>query len=281
MKKVDRKRGTPMALLLCAGLSAACASAAHADWRKDLGTFRIGISATDAKSLSPVETGKMSAGYAAALGMPVEIVVLRDYPALIDAQVSSRIEYAIYTAILLCRRLAALRMRGAARCAGSDQWRDRNAQHSGHERRGDFHAAGPERHQGWHSGPRFSDRICSAALPNIRSARGRLLRMNGSSTYFRAWRRRRQAFAEGRIDGFFGWTYADADGPIKGSGIMGRGSDAAFSVNGKTVETKVPWTSNSAPLRPACGAAQSWTQKRSPLCGTICRGYQRRSRSIY
>ena len=102
MKTMARRGARPAAsaaaaVLMCIAVSAACTNAARADWRKDLGTFRIGISATDAKSLSAAETDKLTAGYAAALGMPVEVVILRDYPALIDAQVSSRIEYAIYT----------------------------------------------------------------------------------------------------------------------------------------------------------------------------------------
>ena len=79
-----------------------------ADWRKDLGVFRIGIIESEALKLSPGELDRVRSGYADALSMPVEIIRARDFPALIDAQASARIEYAIFsaaaysTAYLIC-----------------------------------------------------------------------------------------------------------------------------------------------------------------------------------
>ncbi len=79
-----------------------------ADWRKDLGVFRIGMIESEAAKLSPGELERIRSGYADALSMPVEIIRARDFPALIDAQASARIEYAIFsaaaysTAYLIC-----------------------------------------------------------------------------------------------------------------------------------------------------------------------------------
>lgn len=71
---------------------------ANADWRADLGTFRIGIVNAELQKLSPLERERIRNAYADALKMPVEIIQMQDFPALIDAQASSRVEYAIYSA---------------------------------------------------------------------------------------------------------------------------------------------------------------------------------------
>ncbi len=70
---------------------------ANADWRADLGTFRIGIVNAELQKLSPLERERIRNAYADALKMPVEIIPMQDFPALIDAQASSRVEYAIYS----------------------------------------------------------------------------------------------------------------------------------------------------------------------------------------
>jgi phosphonate transport system substrate-binding protein len=71
---------------------------AMADWRKDLGVFRIGMIESEALKLSPGELERIRSGYADALSMPVEIIRTRDFPALIDAHASARVEYAILSA---------------------------------------------------------------------------------------------------------------------------------------------------------------------------------------
>ncbi|MGL4490593.1 MAG: PhnD/SsuA/transferrin family substrate-binding protein [Rhizobiaceae bacterium] len=98
--------------LVTSALTAACllafTTASWADWRKDLGVFRIGMIESEALKLSPAEMARIRSGYADALAMPVEIIRMRDFPALIDAQVSARVEYtmlsaaAYSTAYLLC-----------------------------------------------------------------------------------------------------------------------------------------------------------------------------------
>lgn len=78
-------------------LALSAAPAAQAGWREDIGTFRIGIVAPGGGRVIEGADLMMQA-YSAALGMPVEIFAARDYAALIDAQASKRIEYAIYSA---------------------------------------------------------------------------------------------------------------------------------------------------------------------------------------
>lgn len=78
-----------------------------ADWRKDLGIFRVGM----IEASAPPQAGRdaLRRAFETALGMPVEIVLLRDWPQLIDAQASARVNYAVYstaayaTASELCR----------------------------------------------------------------------------------------------------------------------------------------------------------------------------------
>ena len=231
------------AILISMAVSAACTQSARADWRKDLGAFRIGISATDAKSLSAAETDRLTAGYSAALGMPVEVVILRDYPALIDAQVSSRIEYAIYSsasyaaAWLLCECVeplaAPVQTNGAT---GIRSILVMNA--SAIFTRLDLN--------GIKIGIPGQDSISGFAVPLAEYALGTRA-LAPDEKFFSAYPGMADtvsAFADGRIDGFFGWSFADESGAVKGSGIMGTGTDAFFSVGGKTLETKIPWTSS-------------------------------------
>lgn len=72
---------------------------ARADWREDIGTFRIGAIDEFLASRSPRELDVLTNAYSRALKMPVELVALRDFSTLIDAQVSGRIDYAIHTAL--------------------------------------------------------------------------------------------------------------------------------------------------------------------------------------
>lgn len=84
------------ALMLVQG--ALWSNPAHADWRDDIGTFRIGIVAEPGAGNTVPGLARLTDAYTKALGMKVEIVVARDYAALIEAQANARIEYAIYSA---------------------------------------------------------------------------------------------------------------------------------------------------------------------------------------
>ena len=79
-------------------LAAAWPNAARADWRDDIGTFRIGIVAEPGGGNTVPGLALLTEAYTNALGMKVEFVVARDYAALIEAQAAGRIKYAVYSA---------------------------------------------------------------------------------------------------------------------------------------------------------------------------------------
>lgn len=69
-----------------------------ADWRKDVGVFRIGVVAKSnaVDAVAKIEPFRLA--ISEALGINVEIFAAKNFKALIDAQVAARIEYAIYSA---------------------------------------------------------------------------------------------------------------------------------------------------------------------------------------
>lgn len=71
---------------------------ANADWRTDLGVFRIGIVVGNDVGDNAARVEPFRLAIAKALGMKVEIFPARNMVALIEALRSSRIEYAIYSA---------------------------------------------------------------------------------------------------------------------------------------------------------------------------------------
>ncbi|CCV15586.1 PhnD/SsuA/transferrin family substrate-binding protein [Mesorhizobium sp. STM 4661] len=79
-------------------LGASWPGPARADWRDDIGTFRIGIVAEPGAGNTLPGLALLTDAYTKALGMKVEFVVARDYAALIEAQANARIEYAVYSA---------------------------------------------------------------------------------------------------------------------------------------------------------------------------------------
>ncbi|MBZ9847090.1 PhnD/SsuA/transferrin family substrate-binding protein [Mesorhizobium sp. CA14] len=96
------KTAVRQAVKACAAALAAFGAAswpARADWRGDIGTFRIGIVAEPGGGNTVPGLARLSDAYANALGMKVEFVVARDYAALIEAQASGRVQYALYSAL--------------------------------------------------------------------------------------------------------------------------------------------------------------------------------------
>lgn len=85
--------------LVAAGLCVAAALPVRADWRDDIGTFRIGMLAEPGSGNTVPGLAELKDAYAKALGAPVEIFVAADYSALIEAQVAGRVDYAVYSAI--------------------------------------------------------------------------------------------------------------------------------------------------------------------------------------
>ncbi len=71
---------------------------ADAGWREEIGTFRVGMVAELGAGNTIEGLGALNKAFGDALGMKVEFFVASSYAALIDAQVSRRIDYAIYSA---------------------------------------------------------------------------------------------------------------------------------------------------------------------------------------
>ncbi|MER9656441.1 PhnD/SsuA/transferrin family substrate-binding protein [Mesorhizobium sp. M0152] len=84
--------------VLMAMQGAVWSGSAQADWRDDVGTFRIGIVAEPGAGNTVPGLPLLTQAFANAMGMKVEFVVARDYGALIEAQTDARIEYAVYSA---------------------------------------------------------------------------------------------------------------------------------------------------------------------------------------
>ena len=215
---------------------------AQADWRKDLGTFRIGISATDTGTLTPTEIKKLESGYSTALGMPAEVKIFRDYPALIDAHASSRIEYAIYSSIayatawLLCECIEPLV--APVQTNGATGIRSALVLNSGKAfTRLDLN--------GMRIGIPEKGSISGFAIPMVEYVIGTrklseddafILHLSDTSSMI-------SAFSDGKIDGFFGWIYSDGAGSLAVSGLMDTGSVSTISVSGKKTDIKMPWVS--------------------------------------
>lgn len=71
---------------------------ALADWKTDVGKLRIGMVAKPGAGAMVAGVASLERAYSRALGLPVAIFVARDFPALIDAQASGRVDYAVYSA---------------------------------------------------------------------------------------------------------------------------------------------------------------------------------------
>lgn len=217
-------------------------SAAFADWRKDIGTFRIGLSASDSSALSPAELDQFRRGYAGALGLPVEVVILKDYPALIDAHVSGRVEYAIYsasaysTAHLLCQCL--LPIVAPVQTSGAVGVRsvlvvNANVTFT----RMDLN--------GIKVGILDKNSFSGFAIPMAEYRVGPRP-LDASDTFLKQYAGMDEtlnAFLTSELDGFFGWGNSDADGLIESEGIMNLGAAKSITFRGITGEVKIPWTS--------------------------------------
>lgn len=77
-------------------LSIIPASTQEADWRKELGTLKIGMVAANAPDAAGLAA--LRRAYSAALSLPVDFFIARDFAMLVDAQASSRVDYAVYSA---------------------------------------------------------------------------------------------------------------------------------------------------------------------------------------
>lgn len=181
-------------------------------------TFRIGLVAQPGEEAQVEDLAEIKAAYSGALGMPVEVMVARDYAALADAQIAGRVDYAVYSAsafaatALRCGCVVPLAapvdadgsvglrsiliVRDAAEADGSN---------------GGRLAVGPD--------DSLATRLAPlAASPQARAAaaEGRLVEAGSAAEAERL-------FLEGGVDGFFGWMPAsgaeDAGEPGNGGSL--------------------------------------------------------------
>lgn len=71
----------------------------RADWRHDIGTFRIGIVAEPGAGNTVAGLSRLTEAFSNALGMKVEFFVAQDFATLIEAQERGSVEYAVYSAL--------------------------------------------------------------------------------------------------------------------------------------------------------------------------------------
>lgn len=91
----SRLRGPGCAIILTA---MALAGTAKADYRDSVAVLRIGLVETHAAASDPAKLDAIEHAFSKALAIPVEIIKLGSYAALIDAHASGRVGYAIHSA---------------------------------------------------------------------------------------------------------------------------------------------------------------------------------------
>ncbi|MCP4185174.1 MAG: PhnD/SsuA/transferrin family substrate-binding protein [Hyphomicrobiales bacterium] len=87
-----------ISILLSIAISLCSISQSRADWRTDIGTFRIGVVAEGTLDETYAKIEPFRLAIAEALGLNVEIFIAKNYRTLINAHVAARIEYAVYSA---------------------------------------------------------------------------------------------------------------------------------------------------------------------------------------
>jgi phosphonate transport system substrate-binding protein len=94
-------------------LAAACLAletvAAQADWRDDTASLRIGVLAESNAAYRVAQLQPFRSYLEERLGLPVDIVPEPDYAALIEAQASGKVQYAIHSAASFATALAGCR----------------------------------------------------------------------------------------------------------------------------------------------------------------------------
>jgi phosphonate transport system substrate-binding protein len=81
-----------------ATLPAQIASPQSADWRNEIGTFKVGLVRGWSSDMSRLALSRVENVFAKALGIPVKVVVFERFTSLMDAQADGRIDLAAYSA---------------------------------------------------------------------------------------------------------------------------------------------------------------------------------------
>jgi phosphonate transport system substrate-binding protein len=81
-----------------AALPASIIATPGANWRNDIGVFKIGLVRGWSSDMSRLALGRVENIFAKALGTPVKVVVFERFTSLMDAQADGRIDLAAYSA---------------------------------------------------------------------------------------------------------------------------------------------------------------------------------------
>ncbi|MCO5155762.1 MAG: PhnD/SsuA/transferrin family substrate-binding protein [Aquamicrobium sp.] len=165
--------------------------------------FRIGLVALPGEDASVEGLAGIKAAYSAALGMPVEVMVARDYAALAEAQIAGRIDYAAYSAPAFAA--ASLRCGCVVPVAapvdadGSVGLRSVLIVRPGFEEGSGRLAVGP------------ADSLATRLAPLAASDEARAAAASGRLVETASAAEAEALFLSGKVDGFFGWTPARAE----------------------------------------------------------------------
>lgn len=168
-------------------------------------TFRIGLVALPGEEAGVEGLAEIKAAYAAALGLPVEVMVARDYAALAEAHIAGRVDYAVYSAPAFAaafRRCGCLRpvaapvdADGAVGLRSVLVVRSRGAGEDGRL------AVGP------------ADSLATRLAPLAASQAARRAASAGRLVEAASAAEAEALFLDGKVDGFFGWEPVGQSAP--------------------------------------------------------------------
>lgn len=212
---------------------------ARADWREETGTFRIGMIAPYGGDHQVEGVDLMKRVYEGVLGLPVDVFVARNYAALVEAQTSGRIEYAIHSTLsyaaaqALCGCLTPLAVpTSISGATGIEAVLIRRRDTSSSPTSSQKPVAAP---------PPYA--LASAiVLAEIAAALGAENKVRHAGSAEMA----EQEFLAGDAGGLIGWAPATRDGPVDGGGTMARLEEAGADVD----MLEVTWRSGFLPFGP-------------------------------
>ena len=162
--------------------------------------FRIGLVALPGEEAQVEGLGRIKAAYSRALGLPVEVMVARDYAVLAQAQIDGRIDYAVYSAMAYA---AAMRRCGclAPLAAPVDSDGAIGLRSVLIVRRDDPGAQGRLA-----VGP--ADSLTTRLAPLAASGEAQMAAAEGRLVETESAAQAQSMFLHGEVDGFFGWIPA-------------------------------------------------------------------------
>lgn len=204
--------GAAAAASLAAAIALAGAAAAQEP-------FRIGLVAVPGEDAGVEGLAGIKAAYSRALGLPVEVLVARDYAALAQAHIAGRIDYAVYSApayAAASRRCGCLRPVAAPVDAdGAVGLRSILVVRNGGAGTDGRLAVGP------------ADSLATRLAPLASSPEARRAAETGRLVEAQSAAEARAMFLDGEVDGFFGWMPATPRSAGSPAGLEGAGLDIA------------------------------------------------------